>query len=149
MHACVCQETGWLQKIYHCLIRLRVSYYCYHSPPSSARRPRCYISLYMTRSPHTHTHTQACVSTHTAEQYISVSVTGSVCVSPIIWPLDSNGWERRGEFSCGLNTRAFITHNRSTSHSVEIGRRRTRSREEKLAPIKNEKDQRDCILLAS
>lgn len=108
---CVRQGTGWLQKIYHCLIGLRVSYYCYPSPPpSSAQRPRWYISLYMTHAARTHTW----MNTHMAGQYISVPLTGSVCVSPIIWPLDSNGWERRVGFPCGLNTRAFITHNRSS-----------------------------------
>lgn len=108
---CVCLETGWLQKIYHCLIRLRVSYCRYPPTPSSAQGPGWYISLYMT---HAHTHTYTCMYTRIAGQYISLSVTGSVCVSPIIWPLDSNGWERRVGFPCGLNTTAFITHNRST-----------------------------------
>ena len=62
----------------------------------------------------THTHTCTCLCAHIAGQYISLSVTSSVCVSPIIWPLDSNGWERRVGFPCGLNTTAFITHNRSS-----------------------------------
>ena len=111
---CECQETGWLQKIYHCLIRFRVSYCYYPSPPSSAQGPRWYISIYMTHATCTQAQTHTCMNMHIAAPYISVSMTGSVCVSPIIWPLDSNGWERRVGFPCGLNTTAFITHNRST-----------------------------------
>lgn len=62
--------------------------------PSSAQGPRWYISLYMTHAPRTHPrtlHARMHVHTHTAGPYINVSATAPVCVSPIIWPLDSNG----------------------------------------------------------
>lgn len=100
-------------------------------PPSPLLCPGARVVYQPLYDTCTHAHTYTCMCAHIAGQYISLSVTGSVCVSPIIWPLDSNGQERRVGFPCGLNTTAFITHNRSTILALPLTgqteRRRRRS----------------------